>query len=79
VIIGLAPAGQPTAAGYVTVSARTSAELQQARQELRRALPADAPLQLEWTDREHHLAFNHTLPLATGLAPAPPPDPAGHF
>ncbi|QMU76170.1 hypothetical protein GXW83_10895 [Streptacidiphilus sp. PB12-B1b] len=79
VVVGCAAGQEPTAAGYVTVSARTPAELQSAREELRRALPADAPLQLEWTDREHHLAFTHTLPLATGLAPAPPSGPAGHF
>jgi hypothetical protein len=61
----------PAVSGYLTVSAPDPAELQQARAELRRALPPDAPLQLEWTDREHHLAFVHTLPLATGLTGEP--------
>ena len=78
-VLALAPGEEPTAAGYVTVSARTAAELQQAREDFKRALPADAPLQLEWTDREHHLAFTHTLPLATGLAAAPPSAPVPHF
>jgi hypothetical protein len=65
------PEQGPAVTGYLTVSAPDPAELQQARTELRRALPPDAPLQLEWTDREHHLAFAHTLPLATGLIVAP--------
>ncbi|MBC3841761.1 hypothetical protein GXW82_20710 [Streptacidiphilus sp. 4-A2] len=77
-VLALAPEEQPRAAGYLAVSARTPAELQQLRVGLRRLLPPEAPLQLEWTDREHHLSA-HTLPLATGLAPAPPAAPAGHF
>ena len=78
-VLALAPDKVPTAAGYLSVSARTPGELQQLREDLRRMLPAEAPLQLEWTDREHHLAFAHTLPLATGLATAPPAGPAAHF
>ena len=70
------PGQEPTVAGYLTVSAPAEAELRQARAELRRVLTADSPLQLEWTDREHHLSFVHTLPLATGLAAAPAEAPA---
>ncbi len=78
-VLALASDEVPTAAGYLSVSARTPGELQQLREDLRRMLPPESPLQLEWTDREHHLAFAHTLPLATGLATAPPTGPAGHF
>jgi hypothetical protein len=78
-VLGLDPERTPTAAGYLSVSARTPEELHQLRFELRRMLPAESPLQLEWTDREHHLAFAHTLPLATGLAAAPPVVPAARF
>ncbi|QMU68882.1 hypothetical protein [Streptacidiphilus sp. P02-A3a] len=78
-VLALAPDEVPTAAGYLSVSARTPVELQQFRVDLRRLLPAESPLQLEWTDREHHLAFAHTLPLATGLATAPPTVQDGHF
>ena len=78
VVVGLGPDQARTAAGYLSVSARTPEELHQLRLDLRRMLPAESPLQLEWTDREHHLGFVHTLPLATGLAGSPPADPAGH-
>jgi len=78
-VLDLGSGQASTAAGYLSVSARTPAELDQLRVDLRRMLPADSPLQLEWTDREHHLAFAHTLPLATGLAKAPSADPTAHF
>ena len=78
-VMGLAPNQPPTAAGYLAVSARTPEELEQLRGDLRRMLPADSPLQLEWTDREHHLSFTHTLPLASGLATAPSADPTPRF
>jgi len=75
-VLAVGPGEEPAAAAYLTVSARTPAELQLARVQLRRPRDAEPGLHLEWTDREHHLAFVHTLPLATGLAPVHPAEPA---
>ena len=74
-VLAVGPGEGPAAAAYLTVSARTPVELQLARAQLRRPRDAEPGLHLEWTDREHHLAFVHTLPLATGLAPVRPAEP----
>jgi hypothetical protein len=62
--------GTPLAAGYLTISALDPADLQQARGLQRQLQREDSEgLHLEWSDRAHHLAHPHSLPLATGLAP----------
>ena len=74
-VLAVGSGEEPAAAAYLTVSARTPAELQLVRAQLRRPRDAEPGLHLEWTDREHHLAFVHTLPLATGLSTVPPAEP----
>ncbi len=59
-------AGGIKAVGYVTVSARSSEELELAKRRIRTAA-ARAWLSLEWCDKEHDRAFVNTLPLLRGL------------
>lgn len=52
--------------GYVTVSARSSDELEDAKRRVA-AAAARSWLSLEWCDREHDRAFVNTLPFARGI------------
>lgn len=68
-VVGMSgPAGDrgPAIAGYVTVSGHDAAEVELARVATHAAAEERAGF-VEFCDRRHHLAFAHTLPLATGL------------
>jgi hypothetical protein len=68
-VVGMAgPQGDrsPAIAGYVTVSGHDAAEVELARFATHAAAEERAGF-VEFCDRRHHLAFAHTLPLATGL------------
>jgi len=70
--IVLGPAGrdgETAAAGFVTVSARDTNELELARVGAHAAAESGGAV-LEFCDRRHHLAITRTLPLAQGLRPA---------
>lgn len=56
----------PAVAGYVTVSGHDAAEVELARAAAHAAAEQREAF-VEFCDRRHHLAFAHTLPLATGL------------
>jgi hypothetical protein len=69
VVLGMAgPPGDrgPAIAGYVTVSGRDANEIELARAAAHAAAEERDGF-VEFCDRRHHLAFAHTLPLATGL------------
>lgn len=58
--------GEPAAAGFVTVSARDTNELELARVGAHAAAESGGAV-LEFCDRRHHLAIARTLPMAQGL------------
>ncbi|HEX4787669.1 MAG TPA: hypothetical protein VH372_04360 [Actinospica sp.] len=67
VVVGPAGrAGETAAAGFVTVSARDTHELELARVGAHAAAESGGGL-LEFCDRRHHVAIARTLPLAQGL------------
>jgi hypothetical protein len=69
-VVGLVgPPGDrgPAAAGYLTVSGHDGGEVEAARVAVHAAADRRAG-HIEFCDRRHHVAFAHTLPLATGLA-----------
>jgi len=68
-VLGMAgPPGDrgPAIAGYVTVSGHDADEVELARAAAHAAAEERDGF-VEFCDRRHHLAFAHTLPLATGL------------
>jgi len=67
IVVGPAgPVGEIAAAGFVTVSARDTNELELARVGAHAAAETGGAV-LEFCDRRHHLAIARTLPLAQGL------------
>jgi hypothetical protein len=69
VVVGMAGPPQdrgPAIAGYVTVSGHDAAEVELARVAAHAAAEERDGF-VEFCDRRHHLAFAHTLPLASGL------------
>ena len=67
IVVGPAgPSGETAAAGFVTVCARDTNELELARVGAHAAAESGGAV-IEFCDRRHHLAIARTLPLAQGL------------